>query len=159
MITRCITRSATVGPGRYHPAMSIGTLSAGITGVVRFKLICPNTSEVWDTPANAGFDRSAIVARLDALRAGGHDYELIDGDALSDQERSGLYEQTFSALARTGNRYRIRQVFGSRRHGGGDHLGSSVPALLVFNDGEPVGVYPHQVGDSYETIRAYLDAL
>ena len=128
------------------------------SGVVRFKLICP-TIAVWDTPANAGFDRAAIVARLDALRAGGHDYELIVGAALSDQERSDLYGQAFGALARAGNRYRIRQVFGSRRQGGGDHLGSGVAALLVFEDGEPVDVYPRQVGDGYETIRAYLDAL
>jgi hypothetical protein len=126
---------------------------------VHFKLICPSTSEAWDTPANTGFDRAAIVARLDALRAGGHDYELIDGDTLSNQERSDLYGQAFSALARTDNRYRIRQVFGSRRRGGGDHLGSGVAALLVFKDGEPVDVYPHQAGDGYETIRAYLDAL
>jgi hypothetical protein len=126
---------------------------------VRFKLICPTMNEVWDTPANAGFDRAAIVARLDALRAGGHDYELIDGDALTDQERSDLYGQAFSALARADNRYRIRQVFGSRRHGGGDHLGTGVAALPVIKDGEPVDVFPHQVGDGYETIRAYLDAL
>jgi len=124
---------------------------------VRFKLICPSVSEVWATPANAGFDRAAIVAQLDALRAGGHDYELIDGDALSDQERSDLYWQAFGALARVGNRYRIRQVFGSRRHGGGDHLGSGVAALLVFEDGEPVDVYPHQVGNGYKTIRAALN--
>jgi hypothetical protein len=147
------------GPGR--DAITAGTISAGVTGsgVVRLKLICPSTSEVWDTPANAGFDRAAIVARLDALRTGGHDYELIDGDPLSDQERSDLYGQALIALARTGSHYRIRQVFGSRRHGGGDHLGSGVPALLVFKDGEPVDVYPHQADDGYETIRAYLDAL
>jgi hypothetical protein len=126
---------------------------------VRFKLICPSTSVAWDVPANAAFDRTAIIARLDALRAVGHDYELIDGAALSDQERSNLYGQASSALARAGNRYRIRQVFGSRRRGGGDHLGNGVPALLVFTNGEPVDVYPHQVGDGYETIRAYLDAL
>lgn len=74
-------------------------------------------------------------------------------------ERSDLYRQAFSALARAGNRYRIRQVFGSRRHGGGDHLGSGVAALLVFKDGQPVDVYPRQAGHGYETIRAYLDTL
>lgn len=131
----------------------------GATGGVRYRLICPSRSEVWDVAANAGFDRAAILARLDALRAVGHDYELIDGDALTDQERSDLYRQAFSALAHGGNRYRIRQVFGSRRHGGGDHLGSGVAALFVFKDGKPVDVYPHQIGDRYETIRAYLDAL
>jgi hypothetical protein len=36
---------------------------------------------------------------------------------------------------------------------------TGVPALLVFEDGGPVDFYPHQVGDGYETIRAYLSAL
>lgn len=125
---------------------------------MRFKLICPNTTVPWDTPANGGFDRAAIVGRLDALRAGGNDYELIDGDALSDRERTDLYGQALSAVARAGNRYRVRQVFGSRSRGGGNHLGSGVPALLVFEQGEPIDVYPHQVGDGYETIRSYLSA-
>jgi hypothetical protein len=99
------------------------------SGVEHFQLICPRSSEVWDTPANAGFDRAAIIARLDALRAGGNDYELTDGAALSKHERSALYGQACSALARAGNRYSIRQVFGSRRHGGGDHLGFGVPSV------------------------------
>ena len=177
--------TAIVSTGRYDPAMrtdqdladgptaAIGrpapgggvstteTISAGImgAGIVRFKLICPSTTVVWDTPANAGFDEATVVARLRALRADGHDYELIDGDALGDQERGELYGQASIALARAGNRYRIRQVFGSGRHGGGDHLGLGVPALLVLADGEPVDVYPHQVGGEHQTIRGYLNAL
>lgn len=131
----------------------------GSTGAARYRLIYPSKSEVWDTPANAGFDRAAILARLDALRADGHDYELVDGDALTDQERSDQYGQAYSAVAHSGNQCRIRPVFGSRRRGGGDHLGTGVPALLVFKDGHPVDVYPHQVGNRYETIRAHLDAL
>jgi hypothetical protein len=126
---------------------------------VDFKLICPGTSQVWDTPANAGFDRAVITARLDELRAAGHGYELIDGDTLSGQERSDLYGQAFIALAHDGSHYSIRPVFGSRRHGGGEYLGTGVPALLVFNDGGPAGIYPHQVDGSYQTIRAYLDTL
>jgi hypothetical protein len=98
------------------------------------------------------------LARLDELRAGGHDCELIDGEALSDEQRSDLYAQALTAVARAGNRYRIRQVFGSRRDGGGCHLGMGVPALLVFEDSGPADIYPRQVGDGYETIRAYLDA-
>ena len=125
---------------------------------MHFKLIAPTRSEVWASPQNDGFERETIIRRLEELHANGHDYELIDGDALSGQERSELYGQAFQALAHAGNRYRIRQVFGSRRHGGGDHLGSGVPALIVFEDEQPVDVYPHQVGDGYQTIWAYLDA-
>jgi hypothetical protein len=90
---------------------------------MRFKLITPSQSEVWDSPQNAGFKQAEIVGLLDGLRAHGHDYELVDGDALTGQERSDLYGQAFAALARAGNRYRIRQVFGSRRRGGGEHIG------------------------------------
>lgn len=122
------------------------------------KLLSPALGEVWDTPANAGFDRAAITARLGELRTDGHGYELVDGDALTGQERSGLYGQACTALARGGNRYRIRQVFGSRHHGG-DYLGTGVPALLVYDDGQPAGVYPHQAGGGYQTIRGYLDTL
>ena len=126
---------------------------------MRFKLISPSTSEVWQQPANAGFEREEILRLLEGLRTRGHDNELVDGDAISAEQRRDLYGEAFLALAHGGNRYRIRQVFGSRRHGGGDHLGLGVPALIVFEDDEPVDVYPHQVGDGYRTIRAYLDSL
>jgi hypothetical protein len=106
---------ATGRPGPGRDAIAVGSDHG--SAVVHFKLISPSSGEVWDTPANAGFDRAAIVARLDALRADGHEYELINGDALSNQERSDLYGQASSAVARAGNRYRIRQVFSSRRHG------------------------------------------
>lgn len=79
--------------------------------------------------------------------------------AIDDDERSALYGEAFAALAHAGNRYRIRQVFGSRRHGGGDNLGAGVPALIVFENGEPVDVYPHQIGDGYRTIRDFLNSL
>jgi hypothetical protein len=58
-----------------------------------------------------------------------------------------------------GNRYCIRQVFGSRRHGGGGHLGKGVPALVAFEDDTAVAVVPHEADGDYETIRVYLDAL
>jgi hypothetical protein len=124
---------------------------------MRFVLISPGKAEPWDAPTNAGFEQVVIMARLEKLRADGHDYELVDGEALDAGQRADLYAQALAAVARSGNRYRIRQVFGSRRSGGGDHLGLGVPALLVFEDGAPVAVYPRQVGDGYETIRAYLD--
>lgn len=127
---------------------------------MHFKLICPTESQVWgEPPENEGFEREEIIRLLDQLRPGGHDYEVIDGDAITDDERQALYGDAFRALAHAGNRYRIRQVFGSRRHGGGEHLGTGVPALIVFESGEPVDVYPHQVADGCQTIHAYLTAL
>jgi hypothetical protein len=125
---------------------------------MHFKLICPTQSEVWAQPENEGFERKEIISLLDELQAKGHDYEVIDGDAISDEKRRALYLEAFAALSHAGNRYRIRQVFGSRRHGGGDALGTNVPALIVLDD-EPVDVYPHQIDDGYQTIHAYLTRL
>jgi hypothetical protein len=88
----------------------------------------------WAQPANEGFEREEIIGLLDGLQAKGHDYEVIDGDSISNEKRQDLYGEAFSALAHAGNRYRIRKVFGSRLHGGGDALGTNVPALIVFDN-------------------------
>jgi hypothetical protein len=166
--------SVFVSACRYHPAVSTheGLATASVPGgigvnlgqdhgecAIRLVLIRSSSAEPWDTPANAGFDHAAITTRLGELRARGLECEFIDVEALSDEQRSDLYAQALTAVARAGNRYRIRQVFGSRRDGGGRHLGSGVPALLVFEDGRPTDIYPHQVGDGYETICAYLAVL
>ena len=137
----------------------IGTSGDRYSQPMHFKLVCPSNSEVWDQPGNAGFRRDEVVRLLDGLRTRGHDYEIIDGDAINDEQRGELYGQAFSAVAHNGNRYRIRQVYGSRKHGGGEHLGKGVPALIVLENGEVLDVYPRQAGDTYETIHAYLAAL
>lgn len=128
---------------------------------VRFKLVCPSTTEVWSQPENEGFDRAGIVRQLGALQSVGHTYEQIDGDALNDDQRSKYYGDAVTAVLSAGNVYSIRTVFGSHAHGGGGHLGTGVPALLVYSDdGEAVGVYPHRLSDgTYITIRQYLDSL
>jgi hypothetical protein len=123
---------------------------------MHFVLTCPSKSQVLDqTPENKGFKREDLIRSLEELRARGHDYE-VDGDAISDEQRGDFYRQAFLAVVHSGNRYRIRQVFGSRRRGGGDFLGTGVPALIVFENGDAVDVYPHQVGDGYATIVDYL---
>jgi hypothetical protein len=129
---------------------------------MHLKLICPSQSEVWDTPANAGFKREEILRLLSELAERGQTVEEIDGDALTDRQRSDLYMEAFAAVhdaGRRGEHYRIRQVFGSRKHGGGKALGKNVPALIVLEGGEPVAVYPHEACERYETIRGYLTSL
>lgn len=55
---------------------------------------------------------------------------------------------------------RVSQVFGSARKGGGPYFGRGVPALLVYQFGEPIGIYPHErQDDSYVRIREYLEEL
>jgi hypothetical protein len=137
---------------------------------MHFMLIAPASGQFWEStmtdygvrtnPQNEGSDHEHILRRLNDLKADGHTYEVLDGDALSGEERGSIYiSEACTAVARAGNRYRIRQVFGSRKHIGSDDFGTSVPALIVSKNGEPVDVYPHQVGDDYRTIRGYIDAL
>jgi hypothetical protein len=101
---------------------------------------------------------SKLFSRADTY---GHTYKDIDGDALSGDQRSHAYGDAVAAVAHAGNTYSIRTVFGSHAHGGGDHFGKSVPALLVYSpDDQPIGVYPHRLPDGiYMTIQQYLDSL
>ncbi len=123
------------------------------------KLVCSQRGSAWDHSENAGFDRERVIASLASLRARGHSFEVIDGTALTDDERAALYADAFIALTHAGRRYRIRGVYGSQRHGGGEYLGTRVPALLVYQHGRAVDVYPHQVDAEYRTIREFLQAL
>jgi hypothetical protein len=111
---------------------------------------------------NQGFDPEYIVARFEDLRADGrHTYELVDGEALSTEERGRIYiEEAYGAVQRAGNRYSIRRTYGSNTQGGGPDLGTQVPSLIVFEHDAPVGVYPHELKDgSYVTISAYAESL
>lgn len=111
-------------------------------------------------PQNEGFERGAILTRLSELSARGHTFEVVDSEKLTPEERAGLYtNEGYAAVARAGNRYRIRQVFGSRRNSGAERFGTDVPALVTFEGGQAVAVHPHQAADSYVTIRAYLDSV
>jgi hypothetical protein len=127
---------------------------------MHYKLTAPESDQFWvptvvegilTTPQNKGFDREHILRRLDELQADGHTYGVVDGDALTPDERGSLYSrEAFVAVRHAGNRYRIRQAFGSRRHSGGsDAFGTSVPALIVYENDEP----------AYGTIREYIDSL
>jgi hypothetical protein len=136
---------------------------------MHFKLIAPASGQHWvpsmvegilTTPQNKDFNRENVVRRLEELHAQGHTYEEIDGEGLTADERATLYGEAYAAVVHAGNRYRIRQVFGSARHGGGDHLGTGIPALIVFRNEEPADVYPHELPDgTYRTIRDYIDSL
>lgn len=57
------------------------------------------------------------------------------------------------------SRYRIRQVFGSRKNSGASEFGLNVPALLVYDDGRAVDVFSHPEGEGYVTIRDCVDGL
>lgn len=54
-------------------------------------------------------------------------------------------------------RYRVRLVFGTHKYAGG-FFGKGVPALIVYEDGSPQDVYPHEEQDgTIVTINDYLE--
>ena len=85
-------------------------------------------------------------------------WEIVDAMTVPDDELMNLYLEATLATAR--RKYRVRQVFGSKRHAG-FLFGRGVPALLVYEPGKPypVDVYPHRRGTRTVTIRAFLKDL
>ncbi len=77
---------------------------------------------------------------------------------ISDEERTNLYLE--ATLPTAGRKYRVRQVFGSKRHAG-SLFAREVPALLVYENGKqsPIDVYPHRHGARTVTIRLFLEEL
>jgi hypothetical protein len=153
-IRSVISADRTVPNTSYQPD-AVGTLTH-----MRFKLICPpDTAQVWrSNPENEGFDLGDIRALLDELAARGQSYEILD--RLSEDERESMYISV--AIPTTlGNHYRVSEVFGSARAGGGTHFGTNVPALLVYKDDRCVDVYPHRTrkGGPYRPIRSFLQSL
>ena len=107
---------------------------------------------------NEGFDLQETQALLQRLEERGVPWEVVDAMTMADDELMNLYLEGTLATAR--RKYRVRQVFGSKRHAG-FLFGRGVPALLVYEPGKPhpVDVYPHRRGTRTVTIRAFLNDL
>lgn len=81
----------------------------------RYKLVCPSSDDlVFDVPENEGFSRSEIIRLIEDHTPDGG-FEVVDGSALTPDERETIY--ITEAIAAAGNRYRIRRVFGSNSAG------------------------------------------
>ena len=122
------------------------------------KLIHHSQTQLLASPDNEGFDLRAIQAILRRLEGLGVAWETVDTMTISDEELTNLYIEATLPTART--KYRVRQVFGSKRHAG-FLFGRGVPALLVYDPGKshPVDVYPHRRGTRTVTIRAFLEGV
>ena len=88
--------------------------------------------------------------------------DRIDVAELTEKGRADAY---FDAVrASVLKKYKIRQVFGSKRISG-TFFGKQVPALILGNlaSGHPEGVYPHQEPGEIASIavflRAYIDQM
>lgn len=104
------------------------------------------------------YDLSKMLSLLDKLQAAGFSCEKIDTSNMTDEEIQHLYIEAIQPSVY--NKYRIRQVFGSRRHSGW-LFGKHVPALLVYDEEGryPIDVYPHVKGGEEVTIEEFLTSL
>ena len=109
-------------------------------------------------PANEGFDISKIKALLQQLEKLGVSWEAVETSTLSDEELLELYSEAI--IPAVHHRYRIRQVFGSKRNSG-SNFGKGIPALVVYEPGQrhPSHVYPHRAEERIVTIMAFLQDL
>jgi hypothetical protein len=101
----------------------------------------PDPGTIIDDPANVDYD-PAVVSRLLAQHAAEGD--SVDAKPVSEQQREGIYWAVASQARRLG--VELSAVFGSRRKSGVDDFGSTVPALLVYEEkgGKLLAVYPHR---------------
>ncbi|MDE0721256.1 MAG: hypothetical protein OSB75_11990 [Dehalococcoidia bacterium] len=95
-----------------------------------------------------------MLEELDKL---GVPVELVDVAGLTEKERTDAYLDAVGVSVI--KKYRIRQVFGSRRIIG-TSFGKNVPALILKNleTGKPEEVYPRQEPGRVVPIAAFLRA-
>src|SRR3972149_10244958 len=122
------------------------------------KLISHSRTPPLALPENEGFDLGEIRGIFRRLEALGVPWEIVDTLRMPDQELADLYLEATLPTAR--RKYRVRQVFGSKRHAG-FLFGRGVPALPAQEPGTPypADVYPHRRGTRTVTIRTFLKEL
>jgi hypothetical protein len=104
---------------------------------------------------NAGID--IALARADELRRRGIPVELVDTSGMGPGELQGRYMEAIGASVV--KKYRVRQVFGSRRRAGW-LFGRGVPGLVVVGpSGTVEDLYPHEGAGKLVTISDFFDSL
>ena len=105
-----------------------------------------------------GCDLEKVISLLDLLKNRGVICELRDTDKMTEHELSEAYVKAI--LPSILKKYRVRQVFGSRRHSGW-LFGRQVPALVVYDDrtGSPEDLYPHEAGLARVQIETFLESV
>ena len=123
---------------------------------VRLRLYYDSTEEPLDIPANYGVANG--FALLEQARKRGIDCEWVDTSKLSEADRMRAYFDAVGPSVR--KKYRIRQVFGSRRNSGW-LFGKGVPALVVVDSAKqhPEDVYPRKEVGQMVTIHDFLEIL
>lgn len=124
------------------------------------RLIAPlsDGSRIFATdPANRGFELGHVLALLSRLEAAGDTVEILDGELVSADQLAEFYMHAIEPVMVHKVPGRIKEVFGSRDQGMGPHFGLEVAALIVYEDGRPVDVYPREDGELVRTITDFLE--
>jgi len=125
---------------------------------MHFKLYYRAGKILAEMPQNAGFEPGPIQNLLQRLEARGHSFEIIGCGDLTDEQVMSRYIEE-AVVPSVYKKFRIRQVFGSRRHSGW-LFGSGVPALIVYEGGKSIDVYPHEdLSGRTVTIEEFLESL
>ena len=104
------------------------------------------------------YDLTKILSSINKLGKTNVSCVKADVSKMTDEEIGHIYiEATIPSVYK---KYRIRQIFGSRRSSGW-LFGKRVPALLVYEDGAkyPSDVYPHDDHGKEVTIEEFLNSL
>ncbi len=122
---------------------------------MKLVLYYDSDTEPLQAPANAGFQEALSVAQ--ALQQKGSPIQLVNTIRLNQEELQKAYFD--AVVASVQKKYRIRQVFGSRRRSGW-FFGRGVPALLVYGHSQkvPDEVYPHERTGRIVTIKEFLES-
>jgi hypothetical protein len=108
-----------------------------------------------ELPCNAGIDMA--LAGAEELQRRGIPVELVDTSGMGPGELQGRYIEAIGASVV--KKYRVRQVFGSRRRAGW-LFGRGVPGLVVVGpSGTVEDIYPHERAGEIVTICDFFDSL
>jgi len=119
------------------------------------KLYFDSSRDILSSDGNKGF--SEVFRLLKRLKKEKKiAFEVIDTKGFSKEYLLDTYSKAI--IPSVLNKFKIRQIFGSRRRSG-SFFGKEVPALLVYKEEEnqPEDVYPHEVKGRIIPIKDFLE--
>lgn len=122
---------------------------------MKYLLYLAPSAVLRELPCNAGID--AATAQAEELRRRGFAVEVVDTSGMGSGDLQGQYIQAIAPSVV--KKYRVRQVFGSRRRAGW-LFGRGVPALVVIGpSGAAEDVYPHERAGKLVSISDFFESL
>jgi len=122
---------------------------------IKYALYCDRPAVIREIAANAKFDDALRL--IEELRSNGLAIDIVDIVAMSSDELHRLYFRSIAPAVI--KKYRVRQVFGSRRRPA-TLFGRQVPALVAFGPaGYAEDLFPHEQAGVVVTIHDFLTTL